>query len=123
MTNKQTNITKYQYYIDKLGEVFTETLNTMLENDKDIDVNSIDEIWLQTDKPKHIEGKTDKFDFDENHYDEGYKDGCAETIKKFCEWINENIYKYTWMKFSPMEFGINMSDLLNDLKQAMEEQQ
>jgi hypothetical protein len=45
MTNKQTNIiTKYQYYIDKLGKIFTEKLNTMLENDKDIDVNSTDEI-------------------------------------------------------------------------------
>ena len=43
-TNKQTKIIPYQYYIDKLGKLFTEKLNSMLENDKDIDVNSIDEI-------------------------------------------------------------------------------
>lgn len=29
-----------------------------------------EEQWLHTDKPKYIEGKTDKFDFDENHYEE-----------------------------------------------------
>ena len=43
-TNKQTKIIPYQYYIDKLEKLFTEKLNSMLENDKDIDVNSIDEI-------------------------------------------------------------------------------
>lgn len=43
-TNKQTKIIKYQYYIDKLGKLFTEKLNDMLENDKDIDINSTDEI-------------------------------------------------------------------------------
>ena len=41
MTNEQTN--KYQYFIDKLGKIFVEKLNAMLENDKNIDVNSIDE--------------------------------------------------------------------------------
>lgn len=30
----------------------------------------LEEQWLQTDKPKYIEGRTDKFDFNENHYEE-----------------------------------------------------
>ena len=29
-----------------------------------------EEQWLQTDKPKHIEGRIDKFDFNEEHYEE-----------------------------------------------------
>lgn len=29
-----------------------------------------EEQWLHTDKPKHQEGRTDKFDFDESHYEE-----------------------------------------------------
>ena len=29
-----------------------------------------EEQWLYTDKPKHIEGRTDKFDFNEEHYEE-----------------------------------------------------
>lgn len=28
-----------------------------------------EEQWLYTDKPKHIEGRTDKFDFNEEHYE------------------------------------------------------
>lgn len=57
------------------------------------------------------------------NYDEGYKAGCSETIKKACEWINENIYKYTWIDYTQMDFGINRADLLSALKQAMEEQE
>ena len=30
----------------------------------------LEEQWLQTDKPKYIEGRTDKFDFNEKHYEE-----------------------------------------------------
>jgi len=29
----------------------------------------LEEQWLQTDKPKHVEGRTDKFDFKESHYE------------------------------------------------------
>jgi len=43
MIQKNKNI-RYQYYIDKLGKLFTEKLNTILENDKDININSVDEI-------------------------------------------------------------------------------
>ena len=34
------------------------------------DGDFLEEQWLQTDKPKYMEGKTDKFDFNENHYEE-----------------------------------------------------
>ena len=30
----------------------------------------LEEQWLQTSKPKHVEGRTDKFDFNEKHYEE-----------------------------------------------------
>jgi len=33
------------------------------------DGDFLEEQWLQTDKPKHIEGRTDKFDFNEEHYE------------------------------------------------------
>ena len=34
------------------------------------DGDFLEEQWLQTDKPKHIEGRIDKFDFNEEHYEE-----------------------------------------------------
>lgn len=57
------------------------------------------------------------------NYDEGYKAGCSETIDKVCEWINKNIYNYTWVNHTQMEFGINRADLLSDLKQVIKEEQ
>ena len=30
----------------------------------------LEEQWLHTDKPKYVEGRTDKFDFNEEHYEE-----------------------------------------------------
>ena len=58
-----------------------------------------------------------------DNYDEGYKAGCSETINKVCEWINKNIYKYTWINHTQMEFGINRANLLSDLKQVIENEQ
>ena len=57
-----------------------------------------------------------------DNYDEGYKAGCSETINKVCEWLNENIYKYTWINHTQMEFGINRANLLSDLKQVILEE-
>lgn len=34
------------------------------------DGDFLEEQWLQTNKPKHKEGRTDKFDFNEKHYEE-----------------------------------------------------
>ena len=34
------------------------------------DGDFLEEQWLQTYKPKYIEGRTDKFDFNESHYEE-----------------------------------------------------
>ncbi len=34
------------------------------------DGDFLEEQWLQTDKPKYVEGRTDKFDFNEEHYEE-----------------------------------------------------
>ena len=34
------------------------------------DGDFLEEQWLQTNRPKLIEGKTDKFDFNEKHYEE-----------------------------------------------------
>ncbi len=43
MRQKNKNII-YKYYIDKLGKLFTEKLNSILKNNKNIDINSINEI-------------------------------------------------------------------------------
>lgn len=50
----------------KVIESKEETGLWLIQEDGDF----LEEQWLQTAKPKHREGKTDKFDFDESHYEE-----------------------------------------------------
>lgn len=42
-----------------------------------------------------------------------------ETIKDVCEWIEKNVYSYTWCDFQQHERGIEKGKLIDDLKQAM----
>ena len=45
-----------------------------------------------------------------------------ETIKDMCEWIEKNVYSYTWCDFQQHERGIERGKLIEDLKQAMNDE-
>ena len=44
-----------------------------------------------------------------------------ETIKEVCEWIEKNVYSYTWYDFQQHEGGIERGKLIGDLKKHFEE--
>ena len=42
-----------------------------------------------------------------------------ETIKEVCEWIEKNVYSYTWCEFAQYERGIETGKLIKDLKKHL----
>lgn len=43
-----------------------------------------------------------------------------ETIKEVCEWIEKNVYSYTWCEFQQHERGVEIGKLIEDLKKHLE---
>jgi anaerobic selenocysteine-containing dehydrogenase len=42
-----------------------------------------------------------------------------ETIKEVCEWIEKNVYSYTWCEFQQHERGVEKDKLIEDLKKYL----